>query len=655
MVAGDPIVLRYSIQTDDGRTHSLRKYSITAHPRDFDIRNEHGKRLRSTTEIFPSRQARKEIVNLAPGESLTYDVNLRDWFDPLGRAGTGVPTLYEPGLYSVHMGLTVDVLKAQTENGDFCEVETESKVAFRVKDPGQKQREHWWVKFKRSEDKERIKLAMLLKETMQADWDPRLARFLDDDVDTVRMIGIAGVRRLRREEHAPRLVEILRNDQNSAVRSFAAHALGVLAVTKSVPALVKVVESRQDRSYRAAIRALGKIGDPRAIPVLENVAKEDPVEWVRDAARQAIQKIRKEQNTPAKEDGPASSETHGENTSVPKGTTPVRTAGAERSDEERRWRPVWLLVGIPAAVLSLCSITASFACKSKKQRLVCASGAAVFAGIAVLGIARSYRGAVPGDALSRDGSESEPVSSQGETSAEVGRKNSRGRSVRNRQTFTRPEDMGEDVSDFKEQKLVGMLANSEDRIERRKAARELGNRQMMGDLNGWSEHQQDTVDQVVGEFVANLAKRDNDLRSEAKHQIHRLWRLAVPELLERVGQPYAGSAEEAGECLSLMRNEDIVEKLVKKAMAAKTEREKKWWVFILSDFMKQRTSVIKGRGCIGNEESIRLVRKHILPWLEGVKKKDESESVQKHAGQAISQLRRLIEKPPTERKSAQKT
>lgn len=328
---------------------------------------------------------------------------------------------------------------------------------------------------------------------------------------------------------------------------------------------------------------------------------------------------------------------------------------AQQAQENMQSHSYWLAVGVPAAALSLCGIIGLFACKSKKQRLACAIGAAVFAGIAAVGIARSYRGAVPGDALSRDPTESESVPSEAKVLAKDGRRNSRDRSVRNRQTFTRPEDMGEDVSDFKEQKLVGMLANSEDRIERRKAARELGNRQMTGDLNGWSEHQQATVDEVVGGLVANLAKRDNDLRSEAKHQIHRLWRLAVPELLKRVGQPYAGAAEEAGECLSLMRNEDIVEKLVKKARAAKTEREKKWWIFILSDFMKQRTSVIKGRGCIGNEESIRLVRKYIIPWLKRLQKVDEPESVQKTAARAISKLRRLIENPPPERKSTQKT
>jgi HEAT repeat protein len=52
------------------------------------------------------------------------------------------------------------------------------------------------------------------------------------------------------------------------------------------------VKSRKERSYREAVRALGKLGDERAIPVLQEVANTDPEEWVRKAAEDSISSIR---------------------------------------------------------------------------------------------------------------------------------------------------------------------------------------------------------------------------------------------------------------------------------------------------------------------------------------------------------------------------
>jgi hypothetical protein len=51
------------------------------------------------------------------------------------------------------------------------------------------------------------------------------------------------------------------------VRFEAANALGAQKVRSSVPALVKMVK-RQDTKMLPAIRALGEIGDPRALKVL---------------------------------------------------------------------------------------------------------------------------------------------------------------------------------------------------------------------------------------------------------------------------------------------------------------------------------------------------------------------------------------------------
>ena len=43
--------------------------------------------------------------------------------------------------------------------------------------------------------------------------------------------------------------------------------------------------------FREAVRSLGKLGDKRAIPILEEVAKTDPEKWVRQAAEASIRRI----------------------------------------------------------------------------------------------------------------------------------------------------------------------------------------------------------------------------------------------------------------------------------------------------------------------------------------------------------------------------
>ena len=225
--------------------------------------------------------------------------------------------------------------------------------------------------------------------------------------------------------------------------------------------------------------------------------------------------------------------------------------------------------------------------------------------------------------------------------------------AKNRQSFGRPEEVGEDFSGYDSAGMLDALRSSQDKVARRKAARVLGDRHMNGELADWSEDQQRAVDEVVAALLKDTANRDDDAaREEANHQVGRLWRLCVPTLLGEVGKPYARTAENAGEFLSLMRNEEIVKALVGRAKAAETEQQKKWYIFILSDFMKQRTSVIEGRSCTGNEESVRLVQTHILPWLDELRRNDESEAVRKDAERAYEKLRKLIENPPKEMRSA---
>ncbi len=82
-----------------------------------------------------------------------------------------------------------------------------------------------------------------------------------------------------------------RGEKSPDVRANAANALGKLKSTRSVPILIEEVRTRQERSYRAAIRALGWIKDKRALPVLKDVAENDPEKWIRKIAKESISAI----------------------------------------------------------------------------------------------------------------------------------------------------------------------------------------------------------------------------------------------------------------------------------------------------------------------------------------------------------------------------
>lgn len=74
-------------------------------------------------------------------------------------------------------------------------------------------------------------------------------------------------------------------------RGHAALRLGDLRERRAVPALIRNLGVRNDLDRNGTIKALGKIGDPSAIPALLEVAEEDEAAGVRTTAIDSLVKL----------------------------------------------------------------------------------------------------------------------------------------------------------------------------------------------------------------------------------------------------------------------------------------------------------------------------------------------------------------------------
>ena len=103
---------------------------------------------------------------------------------------------------------------------------------------------------------------------------------------------------------------------------------------------------------------------------------------------------------------------------------------------------------------------------------------------------------------------------------------------------------------------------------------------------------------------------------EARLQIHRFWRLAVPTLLSYLESENLTQVELAAKSLILMRNEEIITAIIDLANHTDDPERKEIYRFILSKMNEQRTSPIPGRTCLGKARSDELFYRLIVPALQ---------------------------------------
>jgi HEAT repeat protein len=117
---------------------------------------------------------------------------------------------------------------------------------------------------------------------------PEVLLMLEADIQpffTVAVLGSMGDTRA-----VPALIDALRHSER-CVRQCAAEALGFIGDAAAVPALLLALSGDSSDVREQAAKALGRIGTQAAVPMLTRCAATDYKRFVREAAKEALQRI----------------------------------------------------------------------------------------------------------------------------------------------------------------------------------------------------------------------------------------------------------------------------------------------------------------------------------------------------------------------------
>lgn len=209
-----------------------------------------------------------------------------------------------------------------------------------------------------------------------------------------------------------------------------------------------------------------------------------------------------------------------------------------------------------------------------------------------------------------------------------------------RPTFTRPEDRGEDFSKLDSHEVVRRLAVAEGVAEQRKAAKVLGDREIAGTLELTEEDRRIVQRQIDTQIEWTGAAAGSD-RSDASEQLQRLWTLAAPQLMDNLGHESSMVRDAAIKNLSLMRNEDLVLKLIARIEASDDPRVRQFGIFALGRMLEKRESLIPGRVQINDESSQAITDRLVSPFLDRWEEAHQDAETK----EAITGARRALKHP----------
>jgi HEAT repeat protein len=120
----------------------------------------------------------------------------------------------------------------------------------------------------------------------------------DDIEGLIRQLGENDVTVTHRAKwqlvrHGRRPMLCALKENNPTIRANAAHALALLQDPEAVPELIEALDDEDEYARYRIVYALGELRDDRADAELIRVAEADPSKFVQDAAREALEKIRR--------------------------------------------------------------------------------------------------------------------------------------------------------------------------------------------------------------------------------------------------------------------------------------------------------------------------------------------------------------------------
>ncbi|MDR2170487.1 MAG: hypothetical protein LBP59_10130 [Planctomycetaceae bacterium] len=212
--------------------------------------------------------------------------------------------------------------------------------------------------------------------------------------------------------------------------------------------------------------------------------------------------------------------------------------------------------------------------------------------------------------------------------------------------ITRPEDRGDDFSLLDNVENFKRLTTSADKFARWKAAKVLGTRFIDGKFTP-TEDEQKKINEYV-KYLLTQFKTDNPGDAgDASSQFWRLWGLAIPGLFEGLKSKDRKTWNVALEHLVILRNENVVKKLIDEYDNSKDTEYKK---VLLDTIGKMRTmydNPFSYRKMMSSKKSRELSDKLIVPFLDriSVTEKDSVEDLQN----VLKEAKKFIADPPDSR------
>ena len=204
----------------------------------------------------------------------------------------------------------------------------------------------------------------------------------------------------------------------------------------------------------------------------------------------------------------------------------------------------------------------------------------------------------------------------------------------------RPEDQGEDFSQFDNAENFKILTTSEDTVERWKAAKVLGTRYLNGSYIP-SLEEQEQIDEYVAFLLTQFQTDNPGDAGDASIQLQRLWSLAVPGLFEGLKSKDRITWNAALEYLVRMRSESVVEQLVNEY---KNTDDVEYKAILLDAIGKMRTMYDGDRDyrkMMTQEQSKELADKIIAPFLIELSQSETNEQLKN----MVSEAKNFIDSP----------